>query len=170
MEPYVITEKDQIKTLYLNVLLVILAYTALIALYPSGIDNIIDHAFRDLESFVVFLFFVLGFMLPVCRLIKHFVRSRKEERVLLKVDEKGLYLNNVQPLFLKWAQIDRIVIGGKFNGSYSPLYLEVFRKRERVISFCLEDYIGNISTSDLIEAINTFSGRPDMLKIRKWYE
>ena len=141
---------------------------ALIVMFPS----VIDKMFSDLKSFIMFfVFFILILLSLVYRLIKHIIRGRKAEKVFFKVDEKGLYLNDDHPCFLKWTQIDRIEICGKPKGAKRPsLYLDVYRKKDRVIDFYLDDYMGSISTSDLINAINTFSGRPDMAKIRKWYE
>lgn len=169
MEPYVITEKDEIKTINFYVCLILLAYTALIILNPPGIDYLIDHAFRDLKSFMELLFFILWFMLPVCILIKNIIRSRKEMKVFLKVDEKGLYLNIVKPCFLKWDQIDRIEICIKMDvpDTSTSLYFEVYKKKERIIKFRLQDFLGGIYVPDLVDAINTFSGHPDMVKIRK---
>ena len=82
---------------------------------------------------------------------------------------KVLYLNEYQPCFLKWDQIDRIEIcrKGAMHPSWS-LYVHRKRKKAPVISFYLDEY--SFSTSDLVDAINTFSGRPDMVKIQKWYD
>ena len=170
MEPFVIREKDLIKTLFIEILIAVLVFTALFVVFPSGLDNLIENAFRNMKNFMVFLFFIfVVFILPICRLIIHIVRSRKAESVFLKVDEKGLYLNAKYPCFLKWDQIDRIEICRK--GAMHPSWiLDVHRKRKKdpVISFFLDEY--SISTSDLVDAINTFSGRPDMVKIKKWYD
>lgn len=170
MEPFVIREKDLIKTLFIEILLAVLVFIVLFVVFQSGLDNLIGNAFRNMKNFMVFLFFIaVVFILPICRLIIHIVRSRKVERVFLKVDEKGLYLNQYHPCFLKWDQIDRIEICRK--GAMHPSWsLDVHRKgkKDHDISFYLDEY--SISTSDLVDAINTFSGRPDMVKIQKWYE
>ena len=90
-------------------------------------------------------------------------------KVFLKVDEKGLYLNIVKPCFLKWDQIDRIEICIKMDvpDTSTSLYFEVYKKKERIIKFRLQDFLGGIYVPDLVDAINTFSGHPDMVKIRK---
>lgn len=172
MEPFVIREKDLIKTLFTGILMAVLVFTALFVMFPSGLDNLIENAFRNMKNFMVFLFFIfVVFILPICRLIIHIVRSRKAERVFLKVDEKGLYLNANYPCFLRWTQIDRIEICRRPKGAMHPSWsLDVHSKRKKdpVISFYLDEY--SVSTSDLVNAINTFSGRPDMVKIQKWYE
>ena len=59
MEPFVIREKELIKTLFIEILIAVLVFTVLFVVIPSGLDNLIRNAFSILLIYDFTVFRVL---------------------------------------------------------------------------------------------------------------
>lgn len=163
MKEYIITEQDLVRARILEFLIVFLPISILIVIFPSIVYEVI---LRDIICLLTSIGIIILLISLMYRMVKHIIKSKKSDRIFLKVNEHGIYLNDTfHDCFLSWQQIVKIEIGGKKGQILHPSsYLYLYKKNGDIVSFSLNDYISGIVPNHLISAVKNFSKRSNIIK------